>query len=144
VQPAVESSGTAEGFTLKTIMKTVIETIPHKNQRYETCGDYFTDPDGTTQVRVSDMGNEDYAFLVSIHEQIEEYLTRKRGIDETDIKVFDELFEKNRQPGNDDEPGDQLEAPYHKEHVFAECLERLLARELGVDWAEYGKAVMAL
>lgn len=125
-------------------MKTTIRTVPHKNQRYATCGDYFTDPDGTTQVRVSAMGNEDYEFLVSIHEQVEEYLTRKRGIRESDIKAFDEHFERFRSSGNTDEPGDDPKAPYRNEYCFAENIERQIAFELGVNWAEYGKAVMAL
>ena len=34
-------------------------------------------------------------------------------------------------------------APYYKQHVFAEKIERLLATELGVDWSAYGKEVSA-
>jgi hypothetical protein len=41
----------------------------------------------------------------------------------------------------DTEPGDDPRAPYHKQHVFAENIERLLAAELGVDWSAYDKEV---
>lgn len=125
-------------------MNTQIKSIPHNQQRYETVGDYWLDQDGATQFRVSDMGNEDYHLLVAIHELVEEYLTRKRGIKESDIKAFDEDFEAKRIEGNTDEPGDDLAAPYRKEHCFSENIERQIALELGVDWAEYTRVVESL
>jgi hypothetical protein len=125
-------------------MNSNIKSIPHNEHRYETVGDYWLDEKGVTQFRVSDMGNEDYHFLVGIHELVEEYMTRKRGIKETDIKAFDEAFEAKRAPGNTDEPGDDPAAPYRKEHRFAENIERQIALELGVDWAEYTRAVESL
>lgn len=125
-------------------MQINIEVIPHNNHRYETVGDYWVDEAGVQQVRVSDMGDKRYEFLVALHELIELTLCEQRGIKEEDISAFDIEFEKNRKPGNEEEPGDQPEAPYHKEHVFAECLERLMARELGVNWQKYTDAVMSL
>ena len=90
------------------------------------------------------MGNEDYEFLVAVHELIEQYLCKKRNIKEPDISAFDIEFEKNRQPGNEDEPGDDPSAPYRKEHFFATSIERLIAAELGVDWQEYDKKINLL
>ena len=43
-----------------------------------------------------------------------------------------------------DEPGDTLQAPYHKEHMFAEKIERSVADELGVDWKEYSELTAKL
>ena len=123
-------------------MKINIEVIPHDKQRYETVGDYWVDEAGTQQVRISDMGNDNYAFLVAMHELTELYLCQKRGIKEPDIMAFDEAFEAARQPGNEDEPGDDPKAPYRKEHFTATTIERIIAAELGVDWGEYDKAVM--
>ena len=120
-----------------------ISSIPHNTQRYETVGDYYEDGE-TTQIRVSEMGNEDYEFCVAIHELVEQYICKKRGIKEENISAFDIAFEAARQPGNDEEPGDQPEAPYHKEHVFAECIERLVAREVAVNWKDYTETVMSL
>jgi hypothetical protein len=34
-----------------------------------------------------------------------------------------------------------LRAPYHKEHVLAENIERLLALQMGISWPDYEKAV---
>ena len=121
-----------------------IQTIPHKQQRYETVGDYFANSDGSTEVRISDMGNEDYAFLVALHELIEFWLTQKRGIKEEDITAFDIMFEEERKEGKhsaEDEPGDDPRAPYRDEHRIATIIEMLIARELEVDWFKYDEAV---
>ena len=61
-------------------MKTIIETISHKAQKYPTVGDWRNDPDGTLRIRVSDMKNEDYEFLIALHELVEQHLCKKRGI----------------------------------------------------------------
>ncbi len=125
-------------------MRVVIETIPHGSQRYETVGDWWFDPDGTLQIRTSDMGNEDYEILVALHELVEVLLCKKRGITDEVVSAFDVAFEAARVEGNEDEPGDDPAAPYRKEHLFATGVEKLLAAELGVDWKTYDKAVMSL
>jgi hypothetical protein len=125
-------------------MKKVIETIPHAKHRYETVGDYWIDDEGVIQFRQSDMHNEDFEFLVSIHEQIEEHMTRRRGLKEPDIKAFDEMYEKERSEGlhsQSDEPGFDKRAPYLKEHTIATGVEMMLAGHMGVDWNEYANAV---
>ena len=127
-------------------MKIKIETIPHSKQRYETCGDYWINSD-TAEIRVSDLKNNDYEFLIVIHELIEFYLTEKRGITEESISEFDIKFEKERLEGlhsETDEPGWDKNAPYRNEHIFAEIIERQIAKELGVDWQDYDKAVNEL
>ena len=58
-------------------MKILIETIKHSEQRYPTVGDYWTDSDGTLQVRVSEMGDDRYALLVAVHEVIEAFLCQQ-------------------------------------------------------------------
>jgi hypothetical protein len=121
-----------------------IETIPHDQHRYETVGDYWIDENGVKQLRVSDMQNSDYEFLVALHELIEQKLCEKRGISEQAITEFDIVFEKTRQDGDDSEPGDNQFAPYRKEHFFATNIERLMAAELGVDWKAYDDTVMNL
>lgn len=108
-------------------------------------GDYYLDTDfhDIMRFKVSEM-NADYEFLVLMHEMVEWYLTQKRGITEHDITAFDIEFERERAQGNVDEPGDHPEAPYRREHRFAENIERLIAAELGVDWAIYNKTVEGL
>lgn len=121
-----------------------IRTIPHDEQRYETCGDYWTTKDGQMHIRVSDMGNEDYEFLVAFHELIEFWLIRKAGISEESINLFDIQYEKNRKSGDTDEPGNQPDAPYHLQHLFATDLEMMMAAAIGIDWKAYEARVNLL
>ena len=125
-------------------MKIVIKAIPHDKQRYDTVGDYWVDGDGTRQIRVSQMVDPRYELLVALHELIEQELCLQRGISEEEITAFDKAFEAARNEWDNEEPGDNEKAPYRKEHFFATSIERLLAAEFGVDWAEYDDAVMSL
>lgn len=118
-------------------MRIKIETIPHKRQRYPTVGDWYLDKSGTIVVRVSRMGNWRYEVLVAVHELVELLLCEHRGISQAAVDKFDKDYEANRKPGDDSEPGDDPKAPYRREHFFATSIERLLAAELGVDWAKY-------
>ena len=127
-----------------------IDTIPHAEQRYPTVGDYFypvTQSDHTPpymEVKISELGNEDFEFCVAIHELIEAHLCRRRGISEDSITRFDRAYEAARQLGDYSEPGDSPEAPYQREHRFATTIERLLADELGLDWLEYESTINRL
>lgn len=121
-----------------------IKTIAHQDQRYETVGDWFMPHSQRLEVRVSNMYNEDFEFLVAVHELIESYLCYKRGISERAVTTFDIEFESKRQPGNTDEPGNDPDAPYFMEHKFATEIESMVAFELGVNWSEYEAAVNAL
>lgn len=126
-------------------MKVILSTTLHELQRYPTVGDWITDGRGHLRdVRVSEMGNEDYHFLVGLHELVEGWLCAKRGITDADVTAFDEAFEAKRAPGNTDEPGDDPQAPYRREHQFATLIERLVAFELGVNWEHYDKTVVEL
>jgi hypothetical protein len=129
----------------------LIETIPHEKQRYPTVGDYFTEGSpGDKQLRVihvSQMDNPDYEFLVALHELVESYLVQKRGIPDQAIDRFDISFEARRSAGlvpKHAEPGDDPSAPYYQEHGFATLIERMMARELDVDWDGYARTVESL
>ena len=116
-------------------MRKFIETIPHGLQEYDTAGNYVTDRLGMQHFTISEMGNEDYEFMVSIHEQIEEHFTRRKGIPEETITAWD------IGPGKDnDDPGSMPGAPYLNEHIFATSIERLICRELGYSWDAYDYA----
>ena len=122
----------------------VIDIIPHKQQRYETVGDWKRDKNGTLVIKVSDMGDKRYAMLVAIHELVETLLCEHDGVKEEDVTAFDIAFEKKRKPGNVDEPGDDRKAPYRRQHCIATAVERLLCAELGIAWKDYDDAVNAL
>jgi hypothetical protein len=107
-----------------------IKTIPHEDEKYDTAGNYWFE-DGKTQIRVSNLGNEDYEFLVIVHELIEEHLTRKRGIPESVITEWDINHIDHSDPGS-------IEGcPYFAEHAFATYIEKHICSKFGIDWNEY-------
>jgi hypothetical protein len=119
-------------------MKIIIESIPHLQQRYNTVGDWWFDPDGTLQIRVSEAADERHAFLVAFHELVEVTLCKERGITQAQVDMFDMAFK------DEGEPGDDKLAPYYREHQFAMGMERLMAAEMGVDWVHYEAGLDAL
>jgi len=121
-------------------MRINIETIPHEQQRYNTCGDYFYDDLGTLQVRISEQGNEFFNKLIMVHELIEEALTKQRGLTEHEIMDFDLYFEKRRDLGlvdKDAQAGFDKNAPYLKEHTISDAVERLMCASAGISYDEY-------
>jgi len=120
-----------------------IKVIPYSQMRYSTVGDYWHDDQGT-HIRIADLGNSKYNFLVAVHELIECFLLTIAGIKEEDVRAFDEAFEKDETKDDQAEPGDDPKSPYRWQHFVAESFERLLAVVLMVDWQEYDKAVRSV
>ena len=103
-------------------MRIIIETINHKDQRYNTCGDWqfmgntalvlkglfklrndlpaFVSQEAmeekTLFVQVSKFGDWRYEFLVGIHEAIEAGLCKLHDVKGEDVDAFDIAFEDLR------------------------------------------------
>lgn len=124
----------------------LIFTIPHRFHRYETCGDYAWTKDNVLVIFVSKLGNINYEYLVSFHEFIEASLIKKRGIKEEDINNFDIMFEEERKKGlwKKEECGDDPRSPYRAEHEMATIMEKILAKELKINWSSYEKCINEL
>jgi hypothetical protein len=125
-----------------------INTIPHHFQEYDTVGNYWRDVDGcgaeVLEIRVSRMSDRRHEFLVALHELIEAFLCDWRHIAFAKITRFDIEYDGKRRKGDPIEPGASIHAPYRREHQFAERVERMVARELEVDWPQYNRAVARL
>lgn len=119
------------------INKINVRTIPNEEQRYETCGDYWFE-EGRVEIRVSDLGNEDMNFLVALHELVEAWLIKKKGVSEPEIVAFDIKHV------DAEDPGSLPDAPYYKQHKIATAIEMLICMELGINWEDYDNAVNAL
>lgn len=133
-----------------------IQTIPHYAQRYDTVGDYFYKHLAQIEIRVSDFSGvtinheslfldsgdvtlaEKYEFLVALHEFIEAFLCYQAKIPYEAIDKYDQ------EDAMTDDPGDEPEAPYHRQHVIATAIEQQMAAQLGVDWTDYENAVRRL
>lgn len=129
-------------------MNITIKTIPHNEQDYPTVGDWRFAPSGDLNIFVSDMNNWKYEALVAIHELIEVVLCKDRNIGTETVDNFDIAFEQMRHlfpkiVGNK-EPGDDVNAPYHLQHIIASRIEKDLSGELGVSWNAYEEAINKL
>lgn len=120
------------------MLNITIKTIPHSEQRYDTTGDYY-EKDSALEFKISELTDPRYEMLIAVHELIERLLCQQRGITDAEIDKFDMLYEELRKANFpvEVEPGNDLAAPYFKEHRFATQVERMLADQLGVNWEEY-------
>jgi hypothetical protein len=111
-----------------------VDVIPHKNQRYSTCGDWqFLG--GGLHVSVSDTGSLESNFLVAIHELVEAFLCHTANISEASVDEFDMSHPEL------EEPGESPSAPYNRQHAVAEIVERMVAHAAGVNWQEHGSRI---
>src|SRR5215472_14764900 len=80
--------GFSRGKTIR-VMMILRRTIPHKEQLYDTVGDWWCSKPDILHITVSRMSNTDYEWLVGIHEQIEAELCIKAGVEGEDVTAFD-------------------------------------------------------
>lgn len=121
------------------MVKTIIESIPIKRQRFKTLGDYFFKK-GVRYFRITKTKNNLFDDVIFIHEFVEEVITRNKGIKEKIIMKHDLWFEGEVAKGNfsdDAEPGEHENSPYKREHLLAEKIERMILKELNIDWKCY-------
>ena len=152
------------------IKKIVIKTIPHDEQSYDTLGNWWITDDGTLHVTTSELGDHRMSMACGIHEAIEALLCNLDGVDQDRVTAFDEEYETRRQfmiertnpepprpkeyesllfgcncvITEDSEPGEDRHSVYRLQHAFADGIERLLAMELGIVWADYADKVDSL
>jgi hypothetical protein len=111
-----------------------IKSIPAKNQRYATCGDWYESIAGT-QVRVSDLGDWKKEACVAVHELVEQLVCRADGVTADDVDEYDRAHSETG-----DEP-DIPGSPYRRAHWIAYLVEMQLAAALGLDWTQYGETL---
>jgi len=140
-----ESSRPMGGTVLRGMLNISIQSIPHYQQRYDTCGDYFDASEGEgVVINVSELPSRREMLLVAIHELIEMALCEAEGVGFEEIDEFDREHEASLPKGDETEPGDRSDAPYYKQHQIASGIERILAAEMGVDWLTYSRHVEEL
>lgn len=114
----------------------IIETVSPEEQRppYNVegmAGDWQFTADGVLLIRVSGDVLSREGFLFGLHEMVEAFLCRERGIAQESVDRFDAAF------AGAGEPGDHPNSPYNEEHRFACLVEFMMAHELGM--RGYGK-----
>ena len=118
-------------------MKITIEVIEHKDQRLGVIGDWYFEPNGDLVVRVSDLGDWKYNFLVGRHEMDEAILCKHAGI-------TTEMVDEDQANAKDSDDPDSFSgypgARLQNQHNDALSAEWVMSRLLGVDWKSYGAA----
>jgi len=125
-------------------MNIIIKVIPHNKQKYSTVGDWRFDKKGDLQIKVSDMGNWQYESAIAVHEMMEALLCKDRKVTAKEVDIFDANYEKEKKQGlhsRGEEPGVDKKSPYRKEHLFATKMEKMIIKELDVDWERYDKKI---
>lgn len=118
-----------------------IQIVRHKDQRYNTVGDWAYDSNGDLQIKVSDTGDWRYNFLIARHELDEAILCRIAGVSGKQVDDYD--FSHPDEIGGDSF-SECIDAPYYTQHCDALAAEWELARKMGIDWVVYTKAVAEL
>lgn len=116
-------------------MRILITEINHKNQRYDTAGDWqfikFSQKGEILKITVSKLTDPRYYYLVAIHEFIEAVLCKFMGITEEMVDKWDFDHPEEIDPGS-------LEGcPYRNQHELATLMEKRISEMIGVDWNKY-------
>lgn len=109
--------------------KITIESIPHKDQRYNTVGDWTYDSGGNIEIKISEMDQCSF-YAVAIHELIEAVLCWNEFIHPEVVDDWDLSHD-------DCDPGSIAGCPYGKQHNTAGAIEMLSVLSLGLDWFEH-------
>lgn len=111
-----------------------IRFIPQADMRYDTSGDWRFE--GRKLVIEVARMPELYQQAVALHELVEALLCNAADVSQEAVDEFD------MGPGADlAEPGFDLDAPYHKQHCWADVAERLFIAAAGLNWNAYDQAV---
>ncbi len=124
-------------------MKIEIEQVPDTAMPYDSVADWRWTAPGTLRITYVKLYNTEFEWLLWHHELDEAMLCTHKGVTVEQVDEFDKQYEAKRKPGDNSEPGDQTEAPYHFAHTGAELNERALAATIGVVWGNYIKAIDA-
>lgn len=117
-------------------MDIVIKVIPESEMRAGVNGaDWYFDPEGNLQVRVSPLSDWRRETLLALHEAVEAVMCKHNGVSVAEVDKFDLEYDKTH--AFDVNAGDDPACPYVHEHCLATAIERILCAELGVNWLEY-------
>lgn len=122
-----------------------VKVINHKQQRYNTIGDwiwkYKSELDTLVlDIYVSDLGDNKMNALIAIHELVEAVLCRFNDPEITGEEV--DKFDMSHPEL--EEPGDNLEAPYCTQHLVASDIEKMIAGRLKINWEDYERRIKEL
>lgn len=90
-------------------------------------------------IRVSKTADQRHEQLIAVHELIECLCCHHDGVSQQAVDDYD------MGPGAESEdPGSDVAAPYHVQHMTATAVEVMLAHALGVGWRSYEATIEGL
>lgn len=101
-------------------MQITIKTIPHTQQRYDTTDDWQIENGGDITIFVSENENRNEVNKSIVHGLVECLLCIKHGISQDSVDEYDMNLPE------DDNPGENVDAPYHLEHIAANIAEQVM------------------
>ena len=104
--------------------KITIKMVPKSKVRNQGIGDYEKVKNNLEIYVSKSFGNKNDKMGVAVHELVESILANKRKIKFAEIDKFDRKNIKHPDPGS------KKDAPYYKEHMFANKIESLVLKEL--------------
>jgi len=115
------------------------EIIPSLDKmRYYTYGDYYLKDNGDLKFEIVDHNNDDYTYLTLVHELLEYFLLRKKGVNIDDIDNYDKTFEEDPERVRlYFEPGADPTCPYKEEHDYANTVVKYLCDKTGLNYNEW-------
>jgi hypothetical protein len=112
-----------------------VDFVEQSIQRYPTVGDYV-ECNAFVNFRITDMHNPIYSAAILLHELVEKILNDRDGIPDSDVDAWD-FGEGADLP----DPGLDPRAPYHRNHMIADAIERSFIALAGEDWVRYEEAI---
>jgi hypothetical protein len=108
------------------------------DMRYYTYGDYYLKDNGDLKFEIVDHKNDDYNYLTLVHELLEYFLLRKKGVNINDIDTYDKIFEDDpERVAKYYEPGADPTCPYKVEHDYANKVVKELCDTTGVNYEDW-------
>ena len=115
-------------------MQIAITMIPGDRQAPAVARDWsFVGPEAL-EVRLPESDDWRYPAGRLIRALIEAFLCKAARVSREEIDAFDHGFT------GDGEPGCDPNAPYHREHMLAELIERQFISNVGCEWRQYKSA----
>lgn len=100
-------------------MQITIKSIPQSEQRYDTTDDWQVADNGDITMYVSEAPQLELQKEI-IHGLMECFLCIKHGITQKEVDDYDLSHTET------DNPGENEDSPYHKEHIAANIAEHIL------------------
>jgi hypothetical protein len=136
------------------MLKINVKTIPHREHRFTTCGDWYEDENGVLQIRITDyklafpeLSNKEawmYEAGVFIHEIVEWLICEWMGVKTPECDDFDRKYEEMytlKQIPKSQEAGYDKNCPYHRGHVAGDIASWLFCKVffgfLSFSWKKY-------